>query len=106
MTEKMYSLKFTEKAADDLDNIYSYISEQLFNSIAARNLINNIESSLIRLKSFPYSCSFVSDEILKGKGYRKLIVDNYIVFYLIDETNEQVIVMRVLYGAQEYQDLL
>lgn len=48
----------------------------------------------------------MADEFLKSKGYRKLIIDNYIVFYLVDEGNKQVIIMRVLYGKQKYEDLL
>ncbi|MDR2005789.1 MAG: type II toxin-antitoxin system RelE/ParE family toxin [Acidaminococcales bacterium] len=35
-----------------------------------------------------------------------LIVDNYIVFYLPDEKKKTVIIMRVLYGAQNYKDIL
>ena len=106
MSEKMNSLKFTPIAIEDLDQIYSYISEQLFDAIAAGNLMNKIESSVMRLKTFPYSCSYVTDEVLKSKGYRKLIVDNYIVFYLVDEAERQVIIARILYGAQKYEDLL
>ena len=59
----------------------------------------------MRLKDFPYSCSFVLDEPLKSRGYRRLIVDNYIVFYLVNEMEKQVVVMRILYGAQNFQDL-
>lgn len=48
----------------------------------------------------------MGDEYLRNKGYRKLIVDNYIVFYLIWEEKKQVIIMRVLYGKQKYENLL
>jgi len=60
----------------------------------------------MRLKDFPFSCSYVDGAFLKRKGYRKLIVDNYIAFYLVDEEEKQVVIMRVLYGRQKYQDLL
>ncbi len=60
----------------------------------------------MRLREFPFSCNYVADEYLRNKGYRKLIVDNYIVFYLIEEENSQVIIMRVLYGKQKYENLL
>ena len=60
----------------------------------------------MRLKEFPFSCNYVADEYLKSKGYRKLIIDNYIVFYLVEEENKQVIIMRVLYGKQKYENLL
>lgn len=106
MQKKIFNLKFTPKAMEDLDEIYSYISQQLLEPVVADNLMNKIESSVMRLKNLPYSCSYVSDELLKSKGYRKLIIDNYIAFYLVDETIKQVTIMRILYGAQKYQDIL
>ncbi|MDA8441559.1 MAG: type II toxin-antitoxin system RelE/ParE family toxin [Peptococcaceae bacterium] len=106
MPENSYSLKFTSKANEDLEQIYSYISGKLFAEIAADNLLERIESSLMRLKDFPFSSSFVLDEHLKNRGYRKLIVDNYIAFYLVDEMEKQVVIMRILYGAQNFQNLL
>ena len=106
MSKNSFSLKFTPKANEDLELIYSYISEKLFAEIAADNLLERIESSIMRLKDFPYSCSFVLDEPLRNRGYRRLIVDNYIVFYLVNDMEEQVVVMRILYGAQNYQNLL
>jgi len=48
----------------------------------------------------------VLDEPLKARGYRKLIVDNYLVFYLVEELDKEVVIMRILYGATNYQDIL
>ena len=96
----------TPKAADDLDNIYRYISEELFAESSATNILKRIEKGIMALREFPFSCNYVSNEYLKNKGYRKLIVDNYIVFYLIEEEKDQVIIMRVLYGKQNYENLL
>jgi toxin ParE1/3/4 len=80
-----YTIKMTPKAADDLDSIYRYILEELFAASAATNILERIEKEIIRLREFPFSCNYVADGFLRNKGYRKLIVDNYIVFYLIDE---------------------
>ncbi len=101
-----YTIKMTPKAADDLDNIYQYISEELCLTSSAANILERIERGIMRLREFPFSCNYVADEYLRNKGYRKLIVDNYIVFYLIEEENSQVIIMRVLYGKQKYENLL
>lgn len=106
MESEEYSLKFTPKAAEDLDVIYGYITNNLFALDAAEKLMDKIENSIRRLKDFPYSCSFVLDEPLKRRGYRKLIVDNYIVFYLVNEQESQVIIMRILYGASNYHAIL
>lgn len=101
-----YRLYFTPIANDDLDRIYRYIAGHLDAKKAANDLMDEIETSIMRLSDFPYSGSPVEEDILNSRGYRKLIVNNYIVFHLIDESEKQVIIMRVLYGAQQYENLL
>ncbi|WP_138418014.1 type II toxin-antitoxin system RelE/ParE family toxin [Aquibacillus sediminis] len=106
MDKSNYSLKVTPVAKDDLEAIYEYISNEIFNEPAARQLLNKIESAFLRLRDFPFSCNYVADETLKNKGYRKVIVDHYIGFYIVDETKQEVIIMRVLYGRKKYQDFI
>ncbi len=106
MSGSSFHLKFTAAAYDDSEQIYSYISKKLLAETAADNLLEKIESSIMRLKKFPYSGSLVSDEPLRKRGYRKLIIDNYIVFYLVNEMDKQAVIMRILYGAQNYQNIL
>jgi addiction module RelE/StbE family toxin len=106
MESRNYRIKFTPIASEDLEEIYRYISKELHAEGAAVNLLEKIEQSVMRLKDYPFSCNYVEDEFLKQKGYRKLIIGNYIVFYLIDEEKEQVNIMRILYGRQKYQSLL
>ena len=106
MRQNKFTLKFTRKAYGDLDEIYGYISRELYNEDAASNHLNKIEASIMRLRDFPFSCNYVRDETLKSKGYRKLIVENYIVFHLVNEAEREVVVMRVLYGKKNYQDFI
>jgi len=106
MSNSSYSIKITPKASDDLDKIYSYITSDLYAESAAIDLLERIETKIMRLKDFPFSCSYVTDEFLKSKGYRKLIIDSYIAFYIVNEEEQQVVIMRVLYGRQKYHSLL
>ena len=46
------------------------------------------------------------EEPLRAKGYRKVVVDNYLIFYLVDEVGKQVVIMRVLFGASKYFEIL
>ncbi|HRS21484.1 MAG TPA: type II toxin-antitoxin system RelE/ParE family toxin, partial [Clostridia bacterium] len=89
MSKSSFHVKFTAAAYDDSEQIYSYISKKLLAETAADNLLEKIESSIMRLKKFPYSGSLVSDEPLRKRGYRKLIIDNYIVIYLVNEMDKQ-----------------
>jgi addiction module RelE/StbE family toxin len=100
-----FTLKLTPKAEDDLDDIFNYISTELKAENAAENLMEKIEHGIMRLKEFPLSGSRVLEEPLNLKGYRKLVIDNYIVFHIVDEVGKMVIVMRVLYGASNYNNI-
>jgi plasmid stabilization system protein ParE len=45
-------------------------------------------------------------ETLNKKGCRKLIIDNYIAFYLINDEDRTVTIMCVIYGRRNYAALL
>lgn len=104
--EKRYRVKFTAIAEYDLDQIFQYINTQLSAPDAAISLMDEIEVQVKRLCDFPYTGSTISDEVLAAKGYRKLIVKNYIIFYLVGEDEKQVVIMRVLYGARRHEKIL
>jgi toxin ParE1/3/4 len=100
--EKKYKLKVTELAFEDLSEIFYYISENLRAPMAASKLMNEIENKIQSLCVFPYKSPLSSDDMLKQKGYHKLVVENYIVLYIVDEKSMRVIVARVFYGAMDY----
>jgi toxin ParE1/3/4 len=106
MLNEEYTLKFTLNAEEDLDEIYSYIATKFFAQTTAESLMDKIENRIMKLKEFPVSGSCVHDDLLKERGYRKLIVGNYIAFYLVNEAEKQIVIMRILYGATNYQDFL
>ena len=106
MSEHNYCLRFTPKGEEDLDEIYGYIFGTLSATIAADKLVDHMENAIMCLKEYPFSCQYVLDEPLKARGYRKLIVDNYLVFYQVNEDKKKVVIVRILYGASKYQDIL
>jgi len=104
--ENKYLVKIVPKAEEDLNDIFYYIALELNNKSAAEKLINKFSSKILRLQEFPFSCSLVEDFLLKNKGYRKMIIDNYILFYIVNKEDQQVVVMRVLYGRKKYEGLI
>ncbi|MEW5921599.1 MAG: type II toxin-antitoxin system RelE/ParE family toxin [Bacillota bacterium] len=101
--ESRYKLRVTPAAENDLDEIYNYISNSLLAPIPAQNLMDKIENSIKKLCDFPYKCELSRNELLGQKGYRKLVVDNYVILYLVDEQSKVVIIARVFYGAMDYE---
>ncbi|HLQ98616.1 MAG TPA: type II toxin-antitoxin system RelE/ParE family toxin [Candidatus Dormibacteraeota bacterium] len=106
MEENDYSVHFTKLAMNDLDDIFRYISEKLFAEGSATRLLDRLESSIMQLKEFPKLGNRLTDEYLRIKGYRRVIVDSYIIFYIVSDERKEVIIMRVLYGKRQYEDLL
>ena len=40
------------------------------------------------------------------KNIRKLLIDNYIAFYEVDDIKKEIRIIRVMYGMQNYIDVL
>ena len=100
MSEYRYEL--TPSAVRDLESIAEYVSIQLGAKESAIALLNEIEAAIVAACRFPESAPPVADELLARKGYRKLIVKNYIAFYIPDHEAQKISVMRVMYFARDY----
>ncbi|SHN30239.1 type II toxin-antitoxin system RelE/ParE family toxin [Gracilibacillus kekensis] len=104
MEKGSFSLKITAAAKEDMERIYRYIVEELYNEQAADDLMETMENIFLKLVHFPFHGSYVKDKTLLQKGYRKLIIHHYIGFYLVNERKREVIILRVLYGKREYRE--
>ena len=98
----MYTYRLMPSAIRDLQDIADYIADDLRAPQSAVGLLNEIEAAVEKACAFPLSLSAIQDEMLRRKGYRKIIVKNYIVFVLHDQKNEVLNVMRVMYYARDY----
>lgn len=101
MDTNTYEVIFTDIAKEELEEIYEYISEHLLEVGAANKLMDEIEQSILRLEQNPYSCVEVHIKP-HNNVYRKLVIDNYIALYEIEETYKQVVIYRVVYGKRDY----
>lgn len=102
----MYKIQFTELAEEDLLSILRYISEVLKSPTAAKNLLIEIEEQITLLELMPFSCSLVLDDYLASKGIRSLLVKNYHIFYTINDSENIVSIIRVLYARRDWAHLL
>jgi len=98
----MYTYQLTPSAIRDLQEIADYIAHQLYAPDSAVSLLSEIEKAVSAACEFPLSLPLINDSLLRLKGYRKIIVKNYIVFVLPDQHSEILNVMRVMYYARDY----
>ena len=101
-----YNVMLTDKAANDINEIYKYSSNELYDENAAERLLEKFETNTNSLGKMPKRNPLLQDEGLAQQGIRRLMVDNYILFYLCDHKNKKVIVIRVLYNKRNWIDLV
>lgn len=97
-----YEIRLLRVAEDDLTEIILYIAAD--RPAAAVKIASQIEQKLLLLADNPHLGSVPSDDSLALLGYRYLVVDNYLIFYLIDD--QIIYVHRVMHGARDYTQLL
>ena len=101
---KKYNIEYSMESKQDLIDIKRYIKYNLQEPNTAQKLITKIKKEIDSLKDNPEMYSIIDDDIIKRFKIRKLIVDNYIVFYRINDENIQIV--RVMYGRRNWITLL
>ena len=99
-----YPVKITEKALGDMDGIYEYIAVNLQSPENAMGQYNRMADRVLELGFFPEKFRLVDFEPERSQGLRRMLVDNYSVFYVFEE--EIVTVTRVLYSASDIEKRL
>ena len=100
-----YSYKFTGKAVNDLESVIRYIRDELLNPTAATAFFSKIFESIDNLRSFPLSEMLVENEFFQDKDIRRVVVDNYIMYYLADEAQREIIIVRIVYGKRNLEEI-
>lgn len=88
MAKKKYSLRYLPLFYEELDRDVSYIATQLGNLNAANNLLDEVESAILkRIEDGPESFEQVPSKKTRPNAYYKIYVKNYIIYYVILEEN-------------------
>ncbi len=96
---KQYTVQITDKALADMEEIYTYIAEQLLAPENAIGQYNRIADAIQNLNVFPERVRIMESEPEHTMGLRQLPIDNFSVFYVIEDN--RVVVTRVLYSASD-----
>ena len=102
MPADKYQVRLLSIAEEDFTEIISFIASD--NSTAADSIANKIEKNLELLLDNPNLGRIPREEEIRNLGYRYLIVQNYLIFYTIEERT--IFVHRILHGARNYKTLL
>ena len=97
-----YKVTIFPTAQNDLREIVDYLNT-LSCDIAIRYYDLFIEK-VASLTTMPERCPLARDTQLRLRGYRMLLIENYIVFYVINGTTIEI--RRILYARRQYEGLL
>lgn len=98
---KQYKVEITREALRDMEDIYNYIAIDLLAPENAIGQYNRIADEILTLDTFPERFRIMESEPEKSMELRRMLVDNYSVFYTIRE--DKVIVTDVLYTASDIE---
>lgn len=93
-----YKVIVSPNAIEDLQNIYNYIAYEKKSIINAELQISRIKEDVIKLDTLPNAFKTYPKEPWCSKGLKYFPIDNYLVFYMVDEDKKQVNVLRIIYG--------
>jgi len=98
--DSKYEVIFSEKVDSQIDNALDYIRVNLSNPTAAKKLHEKINDNVKYLKISPYLFP-----VSRIEGCRQCPVDNYLLFFEIDESQKHVNVLYFYHGSQDYEAL-
>lgn len=97
-----YPVIYSRFAWKDLEQIYDFISKD--SNTVAQAFLDQIDEKIGRLGSFPESGHLPKQNYLRTKGYRILVIGEYLVFYRFKP--RQVKIDRIIHGKRRYEFLL
>ena len=98
---EQYKVEITKEALQDMEDMYNYIALELLSPENAMGQYNRIADEILTLDTFPQRYRIMDSEPEKQMELRRMIVDNYSVFYTI--RSDRVIVTDVLYTASDIE---
>ena len=101
-----YEVIFLSNAQQDLDDIVSYITQELMKPDSAARLLDVINKRGKSLAYLPRRFPLVNDARLAKKAYRMMPVENYHLFYRIHEKKKLVSIVRIVYNRRDWARLL
>ena len=101
-----YKVENTLSAEQDLSGIVSYIAGDLDNPSAAARFLDEVDDCYAHLEKMPLMYEQCRDARLKSLGYRKAIINSYVMIYRVDESAKTVYILRFFYGRRDYEKLI
>ena len=95
-----YEVILYPKAFRDIDGIYAYIAFEKQSLGNAKAQTDRIWAAIKNLEIFPEAHQNRIVGRYAGKGYKQLIIDNYLAIFKIEKNSQKVLVITVQYQGR------
>lgn len=102
----IYDIVISDQAEIDLRGIFEYIAFELQVPENASGQLYRLEACIMDLDHMPKRYRQYELEPWKSRGLHIVPVDNYCVFYIVNNGNMTVSIMRVMYGGRDIDSQL
>lgn len=97
-----YTIKITKEAKDDLKLIKNYIRDNLQEPNLANKVMKKLKDRINSLSNFPERFPIIKDYYLSMHNLRKCAFNQYIIFYLVQNDERIVYIIRIIYGKTNW----
>jgi toxin ParE1/3/4 len=101
--EYKYILRYLPVAYDDLISIFDWIAKD--SPAKAAVFLEKLDSRIGRLRTHPFLGHISCDDRLKNAGYRILVIESYLIFYIIIR-GKIIEIHRVVHGSRNLDDII
>lgn len=96
-----YKVKLTDHAVAQLQEAVIYISRVLQASTVAKHWAARIKKELASLSTMPARYPLTEEEPWHTEGVHKMSVENFLVYYWIDEEKKIVWITAIVYARRD-----
>ena len=96
-----YQVNVTPQATEQMRQAVLYIAQSLQAPQTAKRWADLLYQRIAGLRLMPSRYPLTEEEPWHTNGIRKMSVNNWLVYYLIDEENKGVSVIAVIYGRRD-----
>ena len=97
-----FKIVFTNDCINEMDRIYNYIGNNLYSTKSEKKIMQKVEESIENLKYMPKSYGVIKRYPEIKLEYRRILINNYIIIYTVNERENTVYIVHMYYGRSDY----
>ncbi len=102
----VYSVVYSPEAMNDLREIYAYIAFDLQAPDAAKGQVNRLRKEIRSLDFMPSRYAIVDWEPWMRMEMQRVPVENFIVYYAVNNSSLTVTLIRIFYGGRDVENIV